>query len=60
MSALGRTVMRLAYGMPPDPTDADDLGRIFDATPLYGEPDHCEACPFVACEGCKYQSEGKS
>lgn len=36
MSALSRCMMRLAYGLPPDPDDADEFGRIFDATPLWG------------------------
>jgi hypothetical protein len=36
VSALGRCLLRLAYGLPADPADANELGRIFDATPLYG------------------------
>ena len=36
MSALSRTMLAIWYGLPMDPADAEELGRIFDETPLYG------------------------
>jgi hypothetical protein len=32
-------MLRLAFGLPPDPDDGEELGRIFDATPIYVDRD---------------------
>ena len=37
-SMTRRTMLAAWYGLPMDPADADELGRIFDATPLYEVP----------------------
>ena len=36
MSAMTRTMLAIWFGLPMDPDDADEVGRIFDETPLYG------------------------
>lgn len=48
MGALSRALLRLAYGLPPDPRDGEELGRIFDATTFHGVDagnEHDKTCP---------------
>ena len=40
-------------------TAMDALEQLRDRGGGMSEPDYCQACPFLACQGCKYQSDGE-